>query len=277
MSVLGTVVVVAIIVVFIVATKNDDKATPAASTRTSPSSSAAPSTTPRSSSADASGPGRSSSAPSSRAASTRSSSAPPSRSRTATAPANDATNAARTAQCSYTRSGTATRSVNLPATNALASGTVMVDVRTSQGPLTFALDRRSAPCAAASFVSLARQGYYTRTPCHRLVTKRIYVAQCGDPTGTGRGGPGYTYADELSGKEVYRRGVLAMANAGVDRNGSQFFIVYRRSDLGPQYTIFGRVTSGLATVDKVAAAGTDDGSTDGKPKLALTIRSATVR
>jgi peptidyl-prolyl cis-trans isomerase B (cyclophilin B) len=148
-------------------------------------------------------------------------------------------------------------------------------VQTSQGPLTFTLDRATTPCTVASFVSLARQKYFDNTPCHRLTTSGIYVLQCGDPTGTGSGGPGYEFNDELSGNEKYTRGVLAMANAGANTNGSQFFIVYKNSQLPPSYTVFGHVTAGLGVVDKVAAKGVQGGGSDGKPALPVTITKVT--
>ena len=178
--------------------------------------------------------------------------------------------------CAFVKGGTAARPVTVPAAKAPTDGTVAVDVATTQGAMTFTLDRATAPCAVANFLSLAGQKYYDKTPCHRLVTAGIYVLQCGDPTGTGSGGPGYSFNDELTGAEKYTTGVLAMANGGPNTNGSQFFIVYKDSTgLGPQYTIFGKVSTGLAVVDKVAAKGSDNsnGSGDGKPNLPISLTS----
>ena len=143
-----------------------------------------------------------------------------------------------------------------------------------------------------SFLHLARHRFYDRTICHRLTAyPTLSVLQCGDPSGTGAGGPGYRYTDELPAdlppaptdptgvRRVYARGVLAMANAGPDTNGSQFFLVYADSTLPPDYTVFGTIDeAGLATIDKVAAAGADDsnGPGDGRPKTAVTIQTATV-
>jgi peptidyl-prolyl cis-trans isomerase B (cyclophilin B) len=159
------------------------------------------------------------------------------------------------------------------------SGKVTIALHTTRGAITFTLNRAAAPCTVANFVSLVNQRYYDNTPCHRLVTTGYYVLQCGDPTGTGTGGPGYTIPDEISGSEKYTRGVIAMANKGqAHTGGSEFFIVYKKTALPPNYTIFGTVTKGLTVVDTVAAKGSNnaDGSGDGKPKLSITITSAAV-
>jgi peptidyl-prolyl cis-trans isomerase B (cyclophilin B) len=175
--------------------------------------------------------------------------------------------------CTWTKSGSAAKAVHIPPTTTPPrSGKVDLLVQTSRGPLTFQLNRAAAPCAVESFVSLAQQQYFNNTPCHRLTSGSLNVLQCGDPTGTGSGGPGYEFHDELSGSEKYTRGVIAMANAGPNTNGSQFFIVYKDSTLGPNYTIFGKVTGGLRVVDKVAAKGSTP-TGDGKPKLPISITS----
>jgi peptidyl-prolyl cis-trans isomerase B (cyclophilin B) len=174
--------------------------------------------------------------------------------------------------CTWTKSGTAAKQVAVPpTTKPPKTGKVNILVNSNRGNMTFQLDRSAAPCAA-------EQHYFDGTSCHRLTTKSIYVLQCGDPTGTGTGGPGYTFADELSGHEKYSRGVLAMANSGPDTNGSQFFIVYKDTSLPPSYTIFGKVTTGMDVVDKVAAAGSDNsnGPGDGKPKKPITFTSVGV-
>jgi peptidyl-prolyl cis-trans isomerase B (cyclophilin B) len=177
--------------------------------------------------------------------------------------------------CTWTKSGTAARKVSVPpTTKPPRKGSVRVSVGTSQGAMTFTLDRAEAPCAVASFLSLAEQHYFDGTSCHRLTSGGLSVLQCGDPTGTGGGGPGYEFADELTGKEKYTRGVLAMANAGANTNGSQFFIVYKDSQLNPAYTVFGRVSRGLGVVDKVAAKGSTP-TGDGKPKLPITLQKVT--
>src|SRR2546430_242150 len=125
---------------------------------------------------------------------------------------------------------------------------------TDLGAITVRLDPADAPCTVASFAYLAGRKFFDGTRCHRLVTSGIYVLQCGDPSGTGAGGPGYTYPDEnLSGtRGTYPAGTVAMANAGPNTNGSQFFIVYQDSPLPPRYTPFGNVTVGLDLVRTVA-------------------------
>jgi peptidyl-prolyl cis-trans isomerase B (cyclophilin B) len=191
-------------------------------------------------------------------------------------PSASATTAAK-GDCTYSK-GTeaATKDVGLPANGKVpTSGKVTVNVTTTQGDMTFSLDRAKAPCTVNSFTYLAGKKYYDNTPCHRLTTAATFgVLQCGDPGGTGGGGPGYTYADELDANGKYTKGVLAMANAGPNTNGSQFFIVYRNTDLKPNYTIFGTVTKGLDVVEKVAKGGAPDN--DGKPKTPIQIKTLTL-
>jgi peptidyl-prolyl cis-trans isomerase B (cyclophilin B) len=176
--------------------------------------------------------------------------------------------------CTYTSDGReAAKKVDLPTDEATVSGDVPVTIETNAGKIPATLDADATPCTINSFVSLAEQGYFDGTTCHRLTTQGIFVLQCGDPTATGSGGPGYSFEDELSGKETYDAGTLAMANAGPDTNGSQFFLVYEDSSLPPQYTPFGTITAGLDILEEVAAAGSDEtnGSGDGKPVLPVQI------
>ncbi len=164
---------------------------------------------------------------------------------------------------------------------------VSVSMETNQGDIGLMLDNAKAPCTVNSFASLANQGYFNDTKCHRLTTAdALSVLQCGDPTGLGTGGPGYKFANEYPTNQyqpddpklmepvTYPRGTLAMANAGPGTNGSQFFLVYKDSQLPPNYTAFGRIDeTGLATLDKIAAAGVADGTDDGKPKLDVQVTS----
>jgi peptidyl-prolyl cis-trans isomerase B (cyclophilin B) len=159
-----------------------------------------------------------------------------------------------------------------------AEGTVPVSLQTSAGAIPLSLDRALAPCAVNSFESLVRQAYYDGTTCHRLTTgAQLQVLQCGDPSGSGSGGPGYTFADEVFPELTYGRGVLAMANAGPNTNGSQFFMVYGDAQLPPQYTAFGTISpEGLQVIDEIAHKGQDqsNGSTDGAPVEPVTIEKA---
>ena len=172
-------------------------------------------------------------------------------------------------ECQYPEGAPADTAVDPPAANAAYAGEVPVTIQTSVGDIGATLDADSAPCTVNSFTSLASQGYFDGTKCHRLTTSGIFVLQCGDPTGTGMGGPGYSFPDELDGDETYGPGTLAMANAGPDTNGSQFFIVYGDSPLPAAYTVFGSVSpEGLAVVQGVADDGSDNGFAegDGAPK-----------
>jgi peptidyl-prolyl cis-trans isomerase B (cyclophilin B) len=173
----------------------------------------------------------------------------------------------------------AAQKVNPPPDHAAVSGEVGATMKTSAGDIGLTLDADAAPCTVNSFVSLAEQGYFDGTTCHRLTTTDagIFVLQCGDPTGTGMGGPGYSFDDELTGRETYPAGTLAMANAGPNTNGSQFFIVYDDTPLPPSYTVFGTVDdAGLQVVRDVADEGTVDGGPDGAPKTPVDIESITV-
>ncbi|MCF4121856.1 peptidylprolyl isomerase [Antribacter sp. KLBMP9083] len=150
---------------------------------------------------------------------------------------------------------------------------------TSAGDLTLELDGAAAPQAVASFVYLAQQGYFDGTQCHRLTTGSIHVLQCGDPTATGSGGPGYTFGpvENAPADNVYPAGTIAMARVGNDGEsmGSQFFLVYEDSTISPDsaggYTVFGKITSGLDIVQAVADAGVTGGASDGAPVTPVTI------
>jgi peptidylprolyl isomerase len=144
---------------------------------------------------------------------------------------------------------------------------------TSLGPITIALDATAAPNTVNNFVFLARQGFYDGVIFHRII--KGFMCQGGDPTGTGRGGPGYRFADELPAPGRYEIGSVAMANAGPDTNGSQFFIVSGPSGvrLPPQYSLFGKVVKGLEVVSEMESVETDRGD---RPKTDVVINSVTV-
>ncbi len=170
-----------------------------------------------------------------------------------------------------------------PAGPTTTQGTVSATMQTSSGPIGLTLDRALAPCTVNSFVSLAKQGFYSDGPCHRLVTNPgLQVLQCGDPTGSGSGGPGYTIPDEVFAELTYPRGYVAMANTGQpDSGGSQFFLIYGDSQLPPNYTVFATISpDGLKVIDQIAKAGSD-GSLEpspggGKPKEPVKITSVDI-
>jgi cyclophilin family peptidyl-prolyl cis-trans isomerase len=195
------------------------------------------------------------------------------------------TNADGTVSCSYApdKSGNANlKDVGTPpnpqATPTQGTSTLLMS--TNQGDLTLTLDRAKAPCAAASFTYLASQKFFDGSPCHREVNQPSFgVLQCGDPTGTGQGGPTYKFAQEIPEGTTYPRGTIAMANSGQpESTGSQFFLCFTDTQLSPDYTPVGTVDqAGLAVLDKIAAAG-NDGSFDpspggGAPKLPVTINT----
>lgn len=130
-------------------------------------------------------------------------------------------------------------------------------LQTSHGDITVELDAVKAPVTVNNFVFLAKDGFYDGVIFHRVIES--FMIQGGDPTGTGRGGPGYKFRDELDGGGSYSRGTLAMANAGPNTNGSQFFIVHKDAGLPNDYTIFGKVLDGLDTVDAIATTTTGPG------------------
>ncbi|MFI0486832.1 peptidylprolyl isomerase [Actinomadura sp. 9N215] len=179
--------------------------------------------------------------------------------------------------CRYSpATGGSVTDVGTPPSQVPASQPRQATIKTNLGTLVLQLDPAKTPCTVNSIAYLATKKYYDNTACHRLTTSpSMKVLQCGDPSGTGTGGPSYKFADEVTAGAGYTRGTVAMANSGPDTNGSQFFIVYGDSSVPPNYTIFGRVTSGLEIVDKVAKAGAKEGTVmgpgDGPPKQRITI------
>lgn len=187
--------------------------------------------------------------------------------------------AAAPAACTYTKQAPADRFKGLPVFDPVkAAKPYLVHLYTTQGEITIQMLTTKAPCTTFSFRFLAERNYYDMTHCHRLTTNRIYVLQCGDPTGTGSGGPGYQFPDENLAGATYPAGTVAMANAGPNTNGSQFFFTWKDTTLKPNYTPFGRVVSGMDVLAKVAAAGEDDqnGAGDGYPNLFVNIWHAQV-
>jgi peptidyl-prolyl cis-trans isomerase B (cyclophilin B) len=182
--------------------------------------------------------------------------------------------------CTYTASGTAARKVGIPpAKPAFKAAKYQATIKTNRGTIVLDLLNHQATCTVNSFIYLAAKHYFNNSPCHRLTTAGIYVLQCGDPTGTGSGGPGYKFANENLTGAKYTAGTVAMANAGPGTNGSQFFLVYRNSlTLPASYTPFGQIVSGLGIIQNVAKAGTDNsnGNGDGHPKEKVTIKSVTI-
>jgi peptidyl-prolyl cis-trans isomerase B (cyclophilin B) len=170
--------------------------------------------------------------------------------------------------CEYSVSGNPARPVTPPPTTGVpTSGTISYVLAMTNGKVTITLDRTKAPCTVNSFASLADQGYFDDTACHRLADSGIFILQCGDPTGTGNGGPGYEFANETDGTETYTEGIVAMANGGPGTNGSQFFLVWADStslDKHPNFTIFGKMNKASRDiVASMAEEGQDGSNPDG--------------
>lgn len=142
---------------------------------------------------------------------------------------------------------------------------------TSHGEIVISFDASRSPQTVNNFVFLARDGFYDGVIFHRVIEN--FMIQGGDPTGTGRGGPGYRFRDEIEGSGTYGRGTVAMANAGPNTNGSQFFICHTDVGLPHSYTIFGQVSSGMDAVDSIAKTATDPGD---RPLDDVVIRSVTI-
>jgi len=194
------------------------------------------------------------------------------------------------ANCQYPASADpAAKKVKPPRTGKVPTDPAQVSASmvTNQGHIGLMLANNESPCTVNSFASLVGQKYFDNTKCHRLTTSQdLGVLQCGDPKGDGTGGPGYQFANEYPTDQylpndpnaqqpvLYPRGTIAMANAGPNTNGSQFFLVYKDSQLPPQYTVFGTIQAdGLATLDKIAKAGVAGGGEDGAPAEDVTITS----
>jgi len=150
---------------------------------------------------------------------------------------------------------------------------------TNCGTIVITTVGKKAPWTLTEMSTLAKAGYFDGSLCHRLTTAGIYVLQCGDPTATGRGGPGFSYPDEnLPANAVnnYPAGTVAMANSGPGTNGSQFFLVFADTSLGPDYTIWGKITKGLDIVQAIAKAGVKGGGGDGTPNTTIALTKVRV-
>jgi peptidyl-prolyl cis-trans isomerase B (cyclophilin B) len=183
--------------------------------------------------------------------------------------------------CDYNVSGTASRKVSLPPKHPDFKAHYQATLHTNRGNIVIDLLNSKATCAVNSFVSLAAQKFFSQTSCHRLTTSGIFVLQCGDPTGTGTGGPGYQFGYENLSGAKYVAGTVAMAHSNApNSNGSQFFLVYQDStSLPSNYTPFGTIVSGLKIVQNVAKAGSDNANAlgDGHPKEKVVIKSVTIK
>jgi peptidyl-prolyl cis-trans isomerase B (cyclophilin B) len=201
---------------------------------------------------------------------------------TASATSSAATVSEPAHSCSYTKSGTAARTVNLPSSKPDYKATYQATIATNRGNIVIDLANSKATCTVNSFVSLAKQSYFNNTKCHRLTTSAYYVLQCGDPTGTGEGGPGYEFGNENLTGAKYTAGTVAMANTAgqANSNGSQFFFVYKNSTTLPaSYTPFGTIKQGLPVIQAIAKAGSNNanGTGDGAPKESVVIKSVTIK
>ena len=181
-------------------------------------------------------------------------------------------------ECEYRPVGEAAKPITPPTDGpAPVLATASAVITTDRGVIEIDLDPRRAPCTVQSFLTLAEGAYFDATSCHRLTTgETLAVLQCGDPTGTGSGGPGYEFDDETTRRLTYDRGTVAMANAGPGTNGSQFFLVYGDSELPPNYTVFGTITAGLEVLDEIAAGGVEGGGSDGAPATPVNITTVDI-
>ncbi|MFC9977027.1 peptidylprolyl isomerase [Spirillospora sp. NPDC127200] len=193
---------------------------------------------------------------------------------------------AKPGECAYTKADEAgaPKDLGTPPVKPAYKGAVKATIKTSLGDIGLSLDGAKAPCAVNSFAFLAKKDFWNKSHCHRLSTSEgLRMLQCGDPTGKGTGGPGYQFDNENTEGATYGKGTLAMANAGESptgggTNGSQFFLVYGDSQLPPNYTVFGKITSGLDTLEAVAKAGIAKAGQDGtgEPKKKVTIQDVAI-
>ncbi|EIV93214.1 peptidylprolyl isomerase [Frankia sp. QA3] len=204
------------------------------------------------------------------------------------APSAAAAATSKVGQCTYTGNGESpARGATLPKSAATVdTSPATMTITTDAGTMTASLDAQKAPCTVHALRTLADAKYYDDTICHRQTggaEAGISVLQCGDPTGTGSGSPGYGYANENTEGVTYDRGVLAMAHSSApNSNGSQFFINYANptqegaAALAGSYTVFGKITTGLDVLDKLTQPGVEGGGSDGAPASKAKIQSITI-
>lgn len=205
------------------------------------------------------------------------------------APAATVQPAVAVSHCTYVSAPPAARKVGTPSAKPDTAAKYQATIRTNRGDIVMTLAAGHATCTVNSFAYLADKSYFNNTKCHRLTTSGIFVLQCGDPTGLGTGGPGYRFANEVSGDSttssaIFPAGTVAMAHSSQpDSNGSQFFLVYQNTTLPPDYTPFGTITSGLAILRSVAtagvaaSAGASSGGGNGPPKESVVIKSVIIK
>ncbi len=183
-------------------------------------------------------------------------------------------------ECLYTKdpAGKAAKKVDFPPAKPSATKPVKLTITTNFGAVPITLTPKTGPCAVNSFLSLTKQKYFDNTPCHRIaVNKGFQMLQCGDPTGTGTGGPGYVFNQQTSPELTYPAGTIAMANTGQPNSeGSQFFLVFGDTQLSPDYTVFGTIAKpGIEVLKKIAKNGIKNAMAagGGNPKKPVTITS----
>lgn len=180
-------------------------------------------------------------------------------------------------RCQVTKATAQTPARIAPPNSILKRFPKTITLETNCGDIVIQTMARQAPVTVTVMSTLARNGFFDNTLCHRLTTEGIYVLQCGDPTATGTGGPDFRYRDEnlpAAGENNYPEGTVAMANSGPGTNGSQFFLVYKNTTLGPNYTIWGKIISGLDIVKFIAEGGVKSGGVDGTPLRTISIIEA---
>ena len=182
--------------------------------------------------------------------------------------------------CSATKSVSHPAKSVTPPTKLLPSKMGTFTFVTNCGNIVIATDGIKAPVTLTAMTVLAKAGFFDHSLCHRITTTQMWVLQCGDPTAKGNGGPTFSYRDEnlpATAKNNYPSGTVAMANSGPNTNGSQFFLVYGNTTLPPSYTIWGKITSGLAILKAIGAAGVVGGGTDGTPIKTIAIEKVIVK